>query len=419
MNNYKVLFVGGLYPKDHEKEIIGNIKRNPALAANTFQWGLVTGLDSHLTSPVTILNETFIGSYPKNYRKILFHGYKFNHCEGAEDIALSFINLTGIKNLICPFKEKKHIKKWLTKNRNDNIVVFFYGLSPAFIRTVRFIKKYFPNVSIVVDILDLIEYTAMTKRQERSIIRKWLKSRSIKGATKALRYIDGAVVVSPQIINRLNLDTDYTVVECVVESSDEPFKPIDEKRKSIVYAGSLTSKYGVLDLIHAFINSQLLDYTLDIFGDGEDRKIVEDYSKKYNNIFYHGFVSHDKIDEILTNANILINPRKSGQEFTNYSFPIKTADYLKAGRPVLGYRLEAFPPEYDEHIIYIDDFIDMSAAIKFICAKPVSELNAIGKSNYEFIKYAKNSLTQTYKIIKLFDRIYDRKNRSSDNKKEM
>ena len=104
----------------------------------------------------------------------------------------------------------------------------------------------------------------MTKRQERSIIRKWLKSRSIKGATKALRYIDGAVVVSPQIINRLNLDTDYTVVECVVESSDEPFKPIDEKRKSIVYAGSLTSKYGVLDLIHAFINSQLLDYTLDL-----------------------------------------------------------------------------------------------------------------------------------------------------------
>ena len=410
MNDYKVLFVGGLYPKSHENEIINNIKKNPSLAANAFQWGLVNGLDSHLLTPVTLLNETFIGSYPKNYRKIFFRGYKFSHCKYAEDISLSFLNLTGVKNFIPPLREKKCLKQWLTRYKNKKRVVFFYSLSPAFIRLAKYIRKQFPEVVIIIDILDLIEYTSMSRQLSKNILHRWLKLKLINGANKSLKHIDGAVVVSKKIIDKLGLtEKPYTVVECVVEPNNECFKPINEKRKSIVYAGTLTSKYGVMDLVHAFIDARLLDYTLDIYGDGEDRKQIEEYATKESNINYHGFVSHSQMEVVLTDACILVNPRKSGQDFTEYSFPIKTADYLKAGRPVIGYKLDAFPEEYDKHIIYIENFTNLVEAIKDVCSKSIKELNEIGRSNYNFIKHEKNSINQTYKIIKLIDNIYDRK----------
>ena len=50
-----------------------------------------------------------------------------------------------------------------------------------------------------------------------------------------------------------------------------------------------------------------------------------------------------------------VNPRPGAADFTRYSFPSKTLEYLDAGKPVLAYRNDGIPPEYDEHLLYISD----------------------------------------------------------------
>ena len=49
-------------------------------------------------------------------------------------------------------------------------------------------------------------------------------------------------------------------------------------------------------------------------------------------------------------ATILVNPRTSEGEFTKYSFPSKTMEYLLAGRCVVVNRLPGIPEEYYQYV---------------------------------------------------------------------
>ncbi|HHT80251.1 MAG TPA: glycosyltransferase family 4 protein, partial [Spirochaetales bacterium] len=115
-------------------------------------------------------------------------------------------------------------------------------------------------------------------------------------------------------------------------------------------------------------------------------------------------------------ATVLVNPRQACQDFTRYSFPIKTADYMLAGKPVIGYRLEAIPSEYDNHIIYVNsDTIDaLSCKIMKVCELDLSTRQQIGNQNREFILTKKNAKVQSAKILDMMRRFaYKKKNNLS------
>ena len=38
-----------------------------------------------------------------------------------------------------------------------------------------------------------------------------------------------------------------------------------------------------------------------------------------------------------------VNPRQNNEEFTKYSFPSKTMEYLASGVPVVAYKLDGIP----------------------------------------------------------------------------
>ena len=49
-------------------------------------------------------------------------------------------------------------------------------------------------------------------------------------------------------------------------------------------------------------------------------------------------------------ATILVNPRTSEGEFTKYSFPSKTMEYLLAGKSVVINRIPGIPEEYFNYV---------------------------------------------------------------------
>ena len=76
--------------------------------------------------------------------------------------------------------------------------------------------------------------------------------------------------------------------------------------------------------------------------------------KSHANIRYFGFVSHERALELQAKAALLINPRSPKGVFTRYSFPSKTLEYMRSGKPVVCHRLEGIPEEYDPYLQYIE-----------------------------------------------------------------
>ena len=66
-----------------------------------------------------------------------------------------------------------------------------------------------------------------------------------------------------------------------------------------------------------------------------------------------GQVSLNEARALQKTADVLVNPRLNEGEYTKYSFPSKTMEYLSTGRPVVCYKLDGIPDEYDKHLMEV------------------------------------------------------------------
>lgn len=401
------LFVGGIFPKENEENILSKSKSGLQMAANNFQWSLIHGFDCNLSKPVTIMNTMFVGSFPKNYKDIIIRGRQFCHINGAKDQNLGFINLTVLKQFIRPFGEKNFLKQWSKKDQSTNKkIAFIYSLSPGSVRIARLLKKFNPSIYVCISVNDLPENIMLDDRGNSIIVRLW-KALSKKKVAVGLKYIDGFMIVAEQIAESLNVcNKPYVIVEALVEI-DQEFKLIFSKRKDyikrIVYTGGLIEKYGVLNLLKAFTEIKSDEYRLIICGDGDCKDKIIEMSKKDNRIEYLGVLSYDKIKKIQESASVLVNPRQSTGDFTKYSFPIKTIEYLLSGTPVIAYKLDGIPPEYDDHLIYVDDnsIEALKGKIIQVCTMTEEQLLNIDNKNRQFVFEQKNHIIQTKRILSL------------------
>lgn len=85
------------------------------------------------------------------------------------------------------------------------------------------------------------------------------------------------------------------------------------------------------------------DYILEIYGDGDYRAELVELAAKHDRIIYKGLVSRDVIVARQKQVALLINPRPSSYEYTQYSFPSKIMEYMLSGTPVLTTKLPGIP----------------------------------------------------------------------------
>ena len=103
-------------------------------------------------------------------------------------------------------------------------------------------------------------------------------------------------------------------------------------------------------------------------------------AEKHPNIRYFGFVSQEEALSLQGRAATLINPRSPEGLYTRYSFPSKTLEYLRSGRPTLCYALEGIPEEYGQYLIYIQQSgaDGIRQAVQEWLQKPAAEREARG-----------------------------------------
>jgi glycosyltransferase involved in cell wall biosynthesis len=187
----------------------------------------------------------------------------------------------------------------------------------------------------------------------------------------------------------------------LVKSSDNTIRDIN--KKVILYTGSLNIQFGIMDLLDAIDLIANYNYEFWICGSGEAEKEIEKRCAHDKRIKYFGYVAKNEILKLQQKATVLINPRNNEGEYTKYSFPSKTMEYLMSGKPVIMYKLDGIPDEYDPFLYYITGNSPRDIANKIIevAGKSQAELDVCGNRARQFVMKNKNHIVQARKILSL------------------
>ena len=198
----------------------------------------------------------------------------------------------------------------------------------------------------------------------------------------------------------------YTVIEGIADRQDISRESANHKHdaKVCMYTGTLDQKYGIGVLLDAFVDANVDNAELHIYGDGDYLSEVLEKSKKNPSIRYFGVQLNTTVIEEQKRATVLINPRPSNEEFTKYSFPSKNIEYMSSGTPVLTTKLPGIPEEYNKYVYLIEDESKQGfrKSLEFVLGKDSEELNRKGQEARQFVLQEKNKSRQAMKIVELF-----------------
>ena len=222
-----------------------------------------------------------------------------------------------------------------------------------------------------------------------------------------LRYVDKFVLISRHQAEILEIEADsFLVVEGMVRanSAPDPLPAVEAGQEplfTVVYTGGVDERNGVKDLVDAVPHLTHDRVRVVFCGAGDLVSYVRARSASDSRIVVTGQVDHEESLSWQTRADLLINPRPGTAEFTRYSFASKTLEYLLAGKPVLAFRNDGTPSEYDEHLMYISEPgpAGIAAAIDGVIVMPQSEREARGARGRAFVEAEKSAERQMRRLL--------------------
>ena len=164
-----------------------------------------------------------------------------------------------------------------------------------------------------------------------------------------------------------------------------------------------SNHYGLTELIQSLEYIDEEGVKIVICGDGPMREQLTEIALTNPRVKYLGNVSREDAIAIQRDATILINPRGNDGEYTKFSFPSKTLEYMLATKPVLCHKLDGIPDEYDDYLFYLESNEPKHIAKRILEIINLSDAQRveIGEKARDFVVKQKNYLVQTKKIIKL------------------
>lgn len=198
----------------------------------------------------------------------------------------------------------------------------------------------------------------------------------------------------------------YIVMEGLVDTAMvEPDCKKTTGKKVVLYAGGLMERYGLKLLVEGFIDADIENSELWIFGNGPFAEKLEEYHKKYSAVIYKGIRPNEEVVEAEMTATLLVNPRPTEEEFTKYSFPSKNMEYMVSGTPLLTTKLPGMPVEYYNYVYLFEEetIKGYADAIRKTLTRPMDELHAKGMVARKWVLDNKNNMSQTDRIVKLIN----------------
>lgn len=393
MNN--VAFLMGLYPQAIYDKIVDDFITMPQYAADALQKSFVVGISGKVQT--TIINLPYVGSFPNRYRSLFVPGGNFKEL-GASIRSLRYCNLTYVKNFFRIRKAFYALKEW-TKENPKNRTIVIYAIHLPFLIAVTKLKKLVPELKLIQIVPDLPEF--MNSKPSR------LQSMSYRKSSDYYSVMDGWILLSKYMADKLNItEKPWRVIEGIYNPMDTPINYIEKEKKSvfrIFYGGTLARRYGIMNLVNAVVNSSNKNIELVLCGYGDTSNEITILSQKDSRIKLLGSIPRQEVLKYIRTADLLVNPRTNEGEFTKYSFPSKTMEYLSSGIPTLLYRLPGIPEEYYNYCFSLEKTgVDiLQFEIERIAQLPKEYMLELGKKARSFILDMKNPEAQCEKLLSL------------------
>ena len=337
------VFVGFLFDEKKEKELLATSKKGVSMAANQYQKGFLSGLPKR----VQILTAISTGSFPKLNKRLIFKRDVREAPEGTITY-LPFLNYYLIRDWMFRKGVYRELKRII--ERQPYTTVYVYSLHLPFLKAMDKLKKeYADKIHYCLIIPDLAGKYGLVRRGIKGI-----KDRLDAPKRISLPNSADSFVFLTDAMKELFKPKPYVVIEGFLP--DGEFDYSNERiPKLILYTGSLNSAFGIKTLLDAFSLIPDEDAQLWICGAGDMEDEIKEAARLDRRIQFKGFLPKSEISVLQTQCDVLINPRPAQGEYTKYSFPSKTMEYLLSGSKVVMYRLPGIPEEYYRYIKIISE----------------------------------------------------------------
>lgn len=394
-----ILFLSCAYSEPQKGLFQTKSKYGYQYAAQNFQEAILDGVLKKTEVNFTILSIPTLSTFPRGSRILwvkdtpfIFNGNKIGESFG-------FVNLP-LCNHLHQSRIDKYIDQWYYSVSGEKRIVV-YAMLKMQMQYAVLAKRRHPDIKLCLIIPDLPIYMNCNKYYKMLGLQK----RNLKVINTLQHLFDYYVVLAEPMVQQLNIvDKPYVVIEGIYINESPVYEHVEKFRNpTILYAGGIQTRYGVFDLIEAFRRINNKDYRLILCGPCLEMEKLNYYLCSDSRIEYRGLIPTDTVRKLQKEVTLLVNPRHSSEEFTKYSFPSKTIEYMASGTPVLMSSLPSMPEEYKKYLfLFNNESIDgMKQQIEHIFTLDISDLNNMGMRAKAFIYNYKNSHIQIQKFLNL------------------
>lgn len=399
-NQASIVFLGGVFLPSQQAAILQNSRGVVQNAADTLQKAFLRGFSAHAVERIRLVNLPFVGSFPRLYKAITFPGAAETLLSNIDAKGEGFLNLRFVRFWSRFVSAYRGLRQTVATAPSPIVVV--YSAHLPFLLAARLIRLFRKDVFLCAILPDLPEFMGVGGRLY--VAAKAVESMLFR---KVVRSFDSFVFLTEAMGERLKIPADrFIVVEGIFDPQDngrdsDAEAPADDGF-NILYTGTLAARYGIVDLLTAFGRIDRADARLWICGDGDTRTAIEDMAKKDTRIRYFGQVPRAQSLALQRAATVLVNPRRPEGEFTKYSFPSKTMEYLASGKPVVMHALPGMPEEYLDHLIvpHTPDVDGLAAALQAVANTAPDELSRRGAAARAFILTRKSPEAQVSRVLR-------------------
>lgn len=399
-----ILFLGRLFPREKEAEIKAKMKTGMQDAANALQWNIIDGLEANDCGRIKILNYLPIDSYPRGYTDSRIEQFAFAHTDryAAEDLNVGCTNRSIVKQFVNIRPFKREVKRWVRRRDGAKKVLVAYTASAMFLSLAKYAKRLDPTVETCCIIADIPEFASA---RHLTGVRKLYNTYLTNRCAALYEHIDKFVLLTRQMADKLRIKAPFIVIEGIAPTvgtvRDSALSDQYKGEKYILYSGTLNCQFGIIELLDAFETIPDRDVRLMICGFGEAETIIRERMTKDARIIFPGRVDRAEVLALQRGAAVLVNPRQNNEEFTKYSFPSKTMEYLSSGVPLVAYKLDGIPDEYDDYIHYVPDNspASLTGEISYVLGMSAEEREKFGAEARRFVTENKNNVVQGKKIL--------------------
>lgn len=394
-------FLSSMLPEQLREQVKKRSSRNMSDAADALEAHIFEGLCANLSQTPRIINVLPIGSYPQYYSQPFVSKGFF--CAGgrSDHVNVGYCNVKLVRKRSMEHGVYAVLDAHLSKLKEPGVLIV-YSAAAHLLTPVARLKKKYPQMKVCVVIADLPNMSNLS--QNKSLLKKLFIRYLSDKSYRAMECVDCFALLTRHMADYMHITQPYCVMEGIA-TENHPCVPPDSlgQEKIILYTGTLHRRFGILHLLEAFQHIQDADCRLAICGLGDSEAEIRDAARRDSRINFMGQIDRLEILRLQGKAAVLVNPRQNNEDFTKYSFPSKILEYLSSGTPVIAYKLDGIPDEYDPYIIYPEDQSTeaLSATLQTVCGMTQDQRSAIGSKGREFVLTQKNSRAQVKKIVDL------------------